>query len=132
LEKRVACQPPNQETLQDDTKLMMFEKVLCGIAAGKRSAAGGRVTIVMVETDCRKVMDGDVMVVDEMEPDFIPAARRAIALISNRGGISSHTAIVGRELCKPTVVGTGNATSMLKDGLIARVDARKGTVYLRL
>ncbi len=107
---------------------LVFEKKLDGIAVGRRSTAIGRVAIVIIESDCEKVIRGDVMVVDEMCPDFVSAAKRAVALVSNRGGITSHTAMIGRELNVPTVVGTEKATEILKNGQTAMVDARRGIV----
>jgi phosphohistidine swiveling domain-containing protein len=106
----------------------LFEKKLEGIATGKRGVAIGKVTIVLTESDCEKVRRGDVVVVDEMCPDYVPAAKLAVALVSNRGGIVSHTAVIGRALNLPTVVGTGKATEVLKNGVEARVDAVHGTV----
>jgi phosphohistidine swiveling domain-containing protein len=109
---------------------LVFEKKLQGISAGKRGNAIGPVTVVIVESDCEKVRKGDVMAVDEMCPDFVPAAKLAVALVSNRGGITSHTAIISRALNIPAVVGTGKATEILKNGLIAMVDSNHGIVSI--
>ncbi len=104
-------------------------KILQGISAGRRGTATGKVAIVLDEEDCEKVQEGDVMIVDEMCPEFVPAAKRAVALISNRGGITSHTAVIGRALDKPTIVGTVKATEVLKNGLEIMVDSNRGIVF---
>lgn len=109
-----------------------FEKRLEGLAAGKRGFATGKVAVVKTSSDCRKVNKGDVMVVDEFCPDFVEAARRSSALISDKGGLTSHTAIVGRALDLPTVVGTHTATKTLEDGELVIVDSFKGVVYGRV
>jgi pyruvate,water dikinase len=84
---------------------------------------------VLKPEDCTKVRKGDIVVVDEFCPDFVEAARLAGALVSNRGGVTSHTAIIGRTLNIPTVVGTKKGTEYLKDGMQVLVDAAEGFVY---
>jgi phosphoenolpyruvate synthase/pyruvate phosphate dikinase len=110
----------------------ILEKKLSGISAGKRGIGVGKVAIVLEESDCEKVKKGDVMVIEEMCPDFVPAARRAVALVSDLGGIVSHTAIIGRELNLPTVVGTEKATEILADGMIVHVNSIHGNVYAQV
>src|SRR3990172_84553 len=68
-----------------------------------------------------RVKPGDIMVTDMTTPDFVPALKRAAGIITNRGGLTSHAAIVSRELGVPCVVGTTTATSVLKDGMIVTV-----------
>jgi len=118
-------------TSHPDSQLV-FEVKLKGISAGQRGTATGKVSIVLNELDCGLVEKGDVMVVDEMCPDFVSAAKLSVALVSNRGGITSHTAVIGRALNKPTVVGTENATEILKNGVIALVDSRRGIVSVSI
>ena len=62
-------------------------------------------------------------------PDFVPAMRRAIAIVTDRGGRTSHAAIVSRELGIACVVGTEKATKVLKEGMIITVDGAKGLIY---
>ena len=70
------------------------------------------------------------MLVAEMTtPDFVPAMKRAAAIVTDRGGRTAHAAIVSRELGIPCVVGAENATSTLKDGQVITVDGSKGKVY---
>ncbi len=111
---------------------LVFEVKLKGISAGRRGTAIGRVAIVLHEADCMLVQKGDIMVVDEMCPDFVPAAKLSVALVSNKGGITSHTAMIGRALNIPTVVGTESGTKLLENGIIAMVDSRRGIVSISI
>jgi len=74
-------------------------------------------------------MQGDVLVAEMTTPDFVPAMKRASAIVTDRGGRTAHAAIVSRELGIPCVVGTGNAMAVLKDGQEITVDGSKGKVY---
>ncbi|MFH1833392.1 MAG: PEP-utilizing enzyme, partial [bacterium] len=83
----------------------------------------GRVAIVLTHSDLRKVCDGDVVVSPMTDPYFLSAIVRAGALVTDEGGVLSHAAIISREFRIPGVVGTGNATAVLKDGMVVAVDA---------
>ena len=61
-------------------------------------------------------------------PDFVPAMEKAAAIVTDRGGILCHAAIVSREMSKPCIIGTKIATKVLKDGDLVEVDADKGVV----
>ncbi len=89
----------------------------------------GRVKIVLSAEEIDKVEKGDVLVTRMTNPDFAPAMKRAVAIVTDEGGITSHASIVSRELGIPCVVGTGNATQVLKDGMLVTVDGRSGFVY---
>jgi len=92
--------------------------------------AKGIVKIVLVAEDVDKVNEGDILVSSATNPDLIVAMKRAAAFVTDTGGITSHAAIVARELKKPCVVGTGKATRILKDGDMVEVDADKGIVKI--
>ncbi len=89
----------------------------------------GPVKIVEGPEDIDKVEEGDVLVTKMTTPDMVPAMRKAAAIVTDEGGITCHAAIVSRELGVPCVVGTGNATEVLKEGMIVTVDGEKGVVY---
>jgi phosphoenolpyruvate synthase/pyruvate phosphate dikinase len=74
---------------------------------------------------------GAVLVCAVTTPDYVPLMQKAIAIVTDQGGILSHAAIVARELKKPCIVGTGNATQILKNGQNISVDADLGTVDLK-
>lgn len=88
----------------------------------------GKAKIVMSPREGSKVMDGDILVATMSTPDFLPAMMRAAAFVTDIGGITSHAAIVSREMGKPCVIGTKIATKVLKDGDFIEVDATKGVV----
>ena len=102
--------------------------LLKGLAASP-GVGIGKVKIVLSIDELDKVKEGDVLVTKMTNPDFVPAMRRAVAIVTDEGGLTSHAAIVSRELGVPCIVGTGNATQVLKEGMLITVDGRKGLVY---
>lgn len=90
--------------------------------------AKGIVKIVTKTTDLGKVAKGNILVAITTHPDFVPAMQKAAAIVTDEGGLTSHAAIVSRELGIPCVVGTKFATKVLKDGDLAEVDASNGVV----
>ncbi len=90
--------------------------------------ATGAVKIVTGIKDLEKIKDGDILVTRMTMPDMVPAMRRAGAIVTDEGGMACHAAIVSRELGCPAVVGTKNATEILKDGMLVTVDGTKGQV----
>ena len=90
--------------------------------------ARGPVKILSSAMELAKVLKGDVLVAAATVPAFVPAMERAVAIVTDEGGLLSHAAIVSRELGVPCVVGTKIATKALKDGDIVEVDATRGTV----
>lgn len=88
----------------------------------------GTAKLVVSKEDVDKVKEGDILISPATNPDLIIAMKKAAAFVTDRGGITSHAAIVARELKKPCVVGTGNATKIFKDGDLIEVDAGEGIV----
>lgn len=88
----------------------------------------GKVKIVLDPSDTDKVEDGDILVTTMTNPLFVPAMRRAAAIVTDVGGQLSHAAIVAREFGIPCVVATGNATTVLSDGMEVTVDGTSGLV----
>lgn len=91
--------------------------------------ASGPVRIVRDPSQISIVKDGDVLVAEMTNPDYVPAMKRACAIVTDQGGRTSHAAIVSRELGIPALVGSGQATKMLTDGEIITVDGFSGRVY---
>ena len=91
--------------------------------------ASGTVTIVPEASQIDRVKSGDVLVTEMTTPDFVPAMKRAVAIVTDRGGRTTHAAIVSRELGIPCVVGTEQATTTLTDGQLITVDGSRGKVY---
>ena len=90
--------------------------------------AKGRVKIILSPADLPKMQRGDVLVAIATNPDVVPAMKKAGAIVTEQGGVTSHAAIVSRELGVPCVIGTKIATKVLKDGDLVEVDAMKGIV----
>jgi pyruvate,water dikinase len=103
------------------------------ILTGSSASPGigtGPVIICKDPRQIGKVKKGDVLVSVMTSPDFVPAMKKASAIVTDEGGQTSHAAIVSRELGIPCVVGTKVATTTLKDGQIVTVDGKGGLVYL--
>jgi pyruvate,water dikinase len=99
--------------------------LLTGRAVG-RSVVSGRVCIVRSLADAGKVRQGDILVADITNPDWNSLLRRAICIVTNKGGRTSHASIVARELGIPAVVGTLHATDKLHDDQIITVSCASG------
>ena len=89
----------------------------------------GPVKIILNIKKIGQVKKGDIMVTDMTTPDFVPAMKRAAGIITNRGGLTSHAAIVSRELGVPCIVGTTVATHTLKDGQIVTLNGSTGEIF---
>ncbi len=90
----------------------------------------GKVKIVNVPADMAKMNRGDVLVSIATSPEIVSAMKRAAAIVTEQGGITSHASIVSRELGVPCVIGTRVATKVFRDGDVVSVDAETGTVRL--
>lgn len=90
--------------------------------------AKGVVKIIIRPKDMTKMKKGDILVSIATDPDIVPAMKKAGAIVTEQGGVTSHAAIVSRELNIPCVIGTKIATRVLKDGDKVEVDANKGVV----
>lgn len=91
--------------------------------------ASGFVKIIKNAKEIDKVLKGEILVSEQTNPDFVPAMKRAAAIVTDRGGRTSHAAIVSRELGIPCVVGTEKGTAVLKTGMLITVDGREGKIF---
>lgn len=98
---------------------------------GSSGKAEGVVQIVNPDKLDVAFPDGGILVCEVTTPNYVPLMQKATAIITDQGGILSHAAIVARELKKPCIVGTGNATKILKNGQIVSVDADLGVVNIK-
>ena len=96
-----------------------------GRAIGQRVGQGA-VRLVKSAAEMDKVRAGDVLVADMTDPDWEPVMKRAAAIITNRGGRTCHAAIIARELGIPAVVGCGDATQVLEDGMEVTASCAEG------
>lgn len=90
----------------------------------------GEVKIINNPSEMYKMEQGDILVSLATQPDLVPAMRKAAAIVTDQGGVTSHAAIVARELHIPCVIGTKIATKVLKDGDFVEVDANHGVVKI--
>ena len=113
----VSSIPPSQQPL------------LRGLGASP-GVASGMVRVLSSVTDSGALRDGEVLVTRMTSPDWVPLMRRAAAIVTDAGGMTSHAAIVSRELGIPCVVGAGEATRVLTTGTPVTVDGMAGTITL--
>jgi pyruvate,water dikinase len=91
--------------------------------------ATGRARVLTTPQDAERLMPGDILVAEMTSPDWVPFMRRAAAVVTDSGGMTSHAAIISRELGVPCIVGTRTATTALPDGEPVTVDGGAGVVY---
>lgn len=113
----------NEDKTENDKK-EIHGQIAC------KCIARGKTKIVFEISDLEKIEDGDVLVAPMTTPEMIMAMKKAVAFVTDEGGITCHAAIVARELGKPCIIGTKIATQFLKDGDMVEVDAEKGIVKI--
>ena len=104
------------------------EDVLVDGLGASPGVVSGAVRLVHKLDHLDQVKEGDVMITEMTMPDMVPAMKRAAGIVTDEGGMTSHAAIISRELGVPAVVGTGNGTRVLEDGQEVTLDGDKGTV----
>lgn len=114
---------------KDKTEKVSDAKVILTGAAASLGLSSGPAKVIHSSKEIDKIKQGDVLVTEMTNPEFVPAMKRAAAIVTDTGGRTSHAAIVSRELGIPCVVGTGQATAKIKTGDIISVDGGKGVVY---
>lgn len=112
-------------TEDEEQKVSSFEGM---IASGGKAI--GAVKVVLNAKEMDKVQKGDILVAPMTSPDYVPAMRKAGAIITDEGGITCHAAIVSRELGIPCIIGTKIATKLLKDNQQVEVNANHGVIKL--
>ena len=105
-----------------------LEVLIRGLGASP-GLASGTVKVILSLDELDKVQEGDVMVTTMTTPDMVPAMKRATGIVTDEGGVTCHAAIISRELGIPCVVGTGDATTTLKENDEVTADGKKGLVY---
>ncbi|WP_336345669.1 phosphoenolpyruvate synthase [Halalkalicoccus ordinarius] len=103
------------------------EELVHGLGSSPGTVSGtARIVTKLDQLD--KVEEGDIIVTEMTTPDMVPAMKRAVGIVTDEGGMTSHAAIVSRELGVPAVVGTGNATTVIEDGQRITIDGERGSV----
>ncbi len=116
-------------SIEKSIQKISIQPIIKGIIASKGKVVGP-VKIIHSHHDIKRVVDGDIIVANTTHPDYLPAMKRASGFITNEGGLISHAAIVARELNKPCLVGTKNATFVLFEGQIIELDTNIGEVRI--
>jgi phosphohistidine swiveling domain-containing protein len=112
------------EQVQDDEDVRTYVQ---GVVASP-GIVEGKAVVLKTYHDIKKVQSGDILIANTTDPTYLPAMKKAAAVVTNEGRLTSHAAIVSRELKIPCVVATKNATSVFSNGDTVRVDADEGIV----
>ncbi len=109
-------------------------KILVKGLSASPGLASGMVHILKNKNEMDSFKDGEILVTRMTAPDWVPAMKKAKAIVTDEGGMTCHAAIVSREMGVPCIVGTGSigikATQGIKNGTVVTVDAKNGVVYL--
>ncbi len=119
-----------QYVLSGDAKVKK-EVIVIGLSIGHKIVSGVA-RVVKGAQDIAQVRDGDIIVTEMTDPDWVPVMKRAAGIVTDRGGRTCHAAIVSRELAIPAIVGTKNGTVAIKNGELITLDCSAGatgTVY---
>lgn len=97
---------------------------------GNKGLVSGRVRIIKSSDKFNTFKEGEILVTGMTRPEYVPLMHKALAIITDEGGITCHAAIISRELNKPCIIGTRMATQILKDGDLVEVDAINGMIKI--
>jgi pyruvate kinase len=105
------------------------EKLVSGSGIGEKSVVGHAVVADNAADAVANVKANSVLVVKSTDNDYTDAIKNAAAVVVEKGGLTSHAAVLGIENGIPVIVGAENATSTITDGQLVTVEARRGIVY---
>jgi len=114
---------------QDDRMAGKGHDVIVTGAPASPGIGVGRATIITSPKEISKIKHGDVLIAPQTNPDYVPAMKKASAIVTEKGGRTSHAAIVSRELGIPAVVGAEDATKKIKEGMVVSVNGTTGDVF---
>jgi len=112
--------------------LILDTKKLPLILKGEPASPGmaiGYPRVLKSAKEIKNIQPGEILITDMTTPDFVPAMKKAVAIITNKGGQTSHAAIVSRELGIPCIVGTQTATQVLNKKQVITVNAQTGEIF---
>ncbi len=112
-----------------EEKTQVSKNIILKGSGASAGIASGIVKIIHSPTEIGEIKKGDVLVTEMTTPDFVPAMKRAVAIVTDEGGRTCHAAIVSRELGIPCVVGTKKATEVLQKYPEITVDGKNGFIY---
>ena len=117
-----------QKRIEGASQEIEGEPILEGLAASP-GIASGKIKIIHKMEDLPKINKGDILVTKMTNPDMVVTMQKAAAIVTDDGGLTAHASIVSREMGIPCIVGTGDATTKLKEGEIITVDGFRGKIY---
>ena len=124
----VQARPETVQAERDYTTIIEYQvtgqgkELVRGISVGSKAAAG-KAHLILSPKQIREFKQGEILVTTMTDPDWEPIMKMASAIVTDKGGRTSHAAIVSRELGLPAIVGSGNATKVLKSGMLVTADA---------
>jgi len=107
----------------------MAKKIILKGVAASAGQAVGLVKVITDPKEFKKFQEGMILVAKITDPEWLAVMVKAVAVVTNEGGLLSHPAIVCREFGIPAIVGTVKATKVLRDGQKVIIDGTKGSVY---
>ena len=133
----VQARPETVQSRKDYSVLLEYKlsgktgKLLCKGAPVGAKMATGKASVIQHAHEIKDFKKGDILITDMTDPDWVPVMKIASAIVTNRGGRTCHAAIVSRELGIPCVVGTNDATKIIKNGQKVTVacEGESGNVY---
>jgi pyruvate,water dikinase len=126
LQARPETVKSQKKNVTETFKLNETSKAIVAGRAVTQKIGVGPVRVVTDPNEMHTVQPGDILVADMTDPNWEPVMKRASALVTNRGGRTCHAAIIARELGIPAIVGSVNATELLKDGDLVTVSCAEG------
>ncbi|HZZ98407.1 MAG TPA: phosphoenolpyruvate synthase [Candidatus Saccharimonadia bacterium] len=119
----------SKKTEEEVKRATVSMKLLVKGDSASPGLVSGIVRFILSPKEIHRLKVGEIMVTSMTTPDFVPAMKKAAALVTDKGGQTSHAAIVSREMGLPCVVGTGDATKKLKEGRVVTVNGKTGEVF---
>jgi len=122
-----------KQEIEDITKMLKKETNQEKQVKGMKASPGivqGIARIILSRADLHKIKRDDIMIAIVTDPVYTPFMKKCKAIVTNEGGITSHSAIISRELKIPCVIGTKHATEIFKDGDLIEVNGNTGIVKL--
>ncbi|MDI2097643.1 phosphoenolpyruvate synthase [Ruicaihuangia caeni] len=133
----VQARPETVQARKSDAQFTVHHLASTGTVLATGAAVGddiavGQACVIATASDIERFRDGSVLITEMTDPDWVPIMTRAAGIITDRGGTTSHAAIISRELGIPAIVGTGDATSAVADGqtiTLSCAEGDQGRVY---
>ena len=126
-EKNISFATKAHETIESKKAEFETSETILGNTAFP-GVVRGKARVILFSSDKQLLKDGEIIVAPMTTVDFMPIMSKALAFVTDEGGVTSHAAIVARELKKPCVIGTKIASQVLKTGMKIEVDADNGIV----